>query len=195
VTPWLQQAIGSGGPYVLPTTYTVRLTAGDEVRTETVVVRPDPQDQLTPTERRERWTFLTRADDLQRASARTSMEIRDLINRAQAARQAAAASDRAPASLSRDLETLVGELNNLTRSGAGGGRRGGGGNFTGGFSASAARQGTIGKPTLDQQEALAAAVAASEALTGALAGLRADRIPALDRQLAAAGLPTIGGGA
>jgi hypothetical protein len=186
--------MGSGGPYVLPTTYTVKLTAGDQVRTETVVVRPDPLDRLTPAERQDRWTFLIQADDVQRATARTSQDVRDLITRAQAARQAAAASDRAPASLSRALESLVGELNNLTRSGVGGGRRGGGGNLAGGFSASAARQGTIGRPTIDQQQALARAVAAADLLTDTLARLRAERIPELDRQLTAAGLPTIGGG-
>jgi photosystem II stability/assembly factor-like uncharacterized protein len=57
------------GPLVLPGTYTVRLTVGDEVQTTPVEVRPDPRVQVSRADQEAQLAFvLTLRDDLTRVA-------------------------------------------------------------------------------------------------------------------------------
>jgi hypothetical protein len=191
MTPWLQETLGSKAPFVLPTTYTVKLTAGGQTLTRPVVVRPDPMDRLTASEHQARWAFLVEADDLGRMIVGESQAIRDLLARVTIAKNAADQSRHSDMIQALTaLETDLGEAQQVLNSGV---RRNASGLLSG-HSSAAARQGSLAGPRPDELDRLAQARAEAAVVTNTLANIRAERVPALDRRLRAAGLPTLGGG-
>jgi hypothetical protein len=188
MTPWLEETLAARGPFVLPGTYTVRVRGGGRQAVGQVTVRPDPDDPLTEAERQRRWTFITTVDDRLSTLGEREAGLRELEAAIQTARDAAARAERAPEGLVADLDRLREQGRTWLRDMAGGlSRRLSG--LLSPFSASAARQGTIGAPTADMWTALEEAGAAvDEALGGVDAWMR-DEVGPLDARLRSAGLP------
>jgi len=66
---------GARGPRVLPGTYTIRLTVGDTVLTQPVVVHDDPRVALTDAQRKEIFDAQIKAGELQKELSATRTEL------------------------------------------------------------------------------------------------------------------------
>ena len=110
------------GVWVLPGTYTVKLTVGGQSYTQPMVVRMDPRVKTTPLGLRQQFDLSVRVVDAWRKDSTALTEVRAMRARLDTLKQAAGQGARADsiAALSAKLVTLLGG------GGGRGGRRGGG---------------------------------------------------------------------
>ena len=175
---------------MLPGRYTVRVIAGSEVVSKTVEVIPDPMNPLTVVEHEERWSFLYRTGTLYRRALALEEEVGDLLPRIEVSLAAARNDESAPADLVTELAAMEAIV---SRSGRDGGRtvRAGASRIMGHFSGSAVRMGTFGGPTVVHLEQLTGLENSLQDAFDELYDACENAIPALDRRLRQAGLPTI----
>lgn len=192
LTPWLQQKLADRGPHVLAGMYTVRLTAGDEIVTGTIEVRPDPADPGSPADQQRRWLFLLGVYDLNHKSTARGSELQEIRNRANTSREALRNAASPPSGLIEAVSELITQLDESNReisSNVSSGTR----NLVEAFTGSGVRQGTIAGPTDDQYERFTLLRIRFEEAAEILQQLIETEIPRLDRQLQRAGIPPIGG--
>lgn len=190
MTQELEALLAPRGPFVLPDRYTVRVSANGSILSGSVEVRPDPLDNMIPTRRRERWSFLLELDNLAVEAFENGLRIRELRDRLSVSIEAVSKVDVPPVGLKGDLDRLQSELNDLYRE-EWSTVRSRASSIISTFAGSAIRQGTLSGPTEEQRERLADLSGRHGKAATLLKELLGTRIPELDMRLEQAGLPTI----
>jgi hypothetical protein len=155
-----------------------------------VEVMPDPMDPLTDEARRDRWSFLLVAGTLYREASGMRGDLREMGTRIEAALLAARADTVVFADLIVALAALQGTVSDISRTGPEA-VMSGVSRIYGDFTGSAVRMGTLEGPTATHRVRFDELEAEYTTAVTALAELRRETIPDLDRQLRRAGLPTI----
>ena len=184
---------GPEGPFVLPGTYTVRLTAGPETREQLLEVRPDPALPVSTEEHLARYEFTIALFDLQRTAYEEGVDAYELERRASDAIEALeGADDVSPEDLerARELVTEIEEVADGWRSINGDIRNwwtGLRGNFDGGPSTT----GSLTAPSDDQRRRLVQLRAEARDASTRLDTALEETASALDALLEATGLPAL----
>ncbi|NJD18638.1 MAG: glycosyl hydrolase [Gemmatimonadetes bacterium] len=183
---------------VVPGTYTARLTAGGQTQERTFTVKKDPVVRLTDAELAQLRDFRIRQLRLNATltmAIRQSDELRTQVTQA----KAAVAKVSAPADLTRMLDAIETDLNDV-RNKLGAGAAGGGGIAANAkpvpprtvrqlLSTAGGANRANAMPTLHEKDALALAPSRLDPEVARLNALVAERMPALFKAMDAAGVP------
>jgi hypothetical protein len=164
------------GPLVIPGTYTATVQAGNRESKATITVLPDPEIQITDTERQQRYRFLTDALSISGGLSQSATEVRAVRDQLSAFQEQLKRSSGTFANLIEQagrLDKTLAELQTRIGGGGGGGEEGGGGG--GGLrgranalfselDGSGIHQGTLTGPTEVQRQRLEALKKDAEAL-------------------------------
>ncbi|MEY3602157.1 MAG: hypothetical protein RL169_1401, partial [Armatimonadota bacterium] len=167
---------GGRGPRVLPGTYTVRLTVGDTVLTQPVVVHDDPRVGLTDGQRREIFDAQQKAGELQKQLNATRTELDEYRRQVTGAvLTAEGPAKEALDTLSKQISALSARIQapttGLAGAGFGGGRGAGGGAGAAASGTTATRPGPVMNEIEREQMMLQMQRAISATISGQLSSV------------------------
>jgi hypothetical protein len=162
------------GPTVLPGTYTIRLDAGEQERTEQLVVKADPRIDVSHADRQARQDAMLSMYRLAGPSYEAGQTVRRLTQQVSGIRRMLRDHHNVPERVTTTVDTLESDLQDL-------GRRANQSNRL--LRTSAAIEGATARPTAAQLAQIDKAWEDIPSLIDEINDIVNDRLPALNRQL------------